>query len=163
MEAFVCSRVPAKTWPRLRLVLAALFLEISLPAGTVSIAKPPTAAMKTFVIIFRQGPQPLTDAEKLRRAEETVGWARQQNAAGHKLDPHILAPESVRRGPGNFSGNSADAWPITALLFLEARDLNEAGQVAESHPALDYGANVEVRPWAPPVPAVPSAAPPTTP
>lgn len=110
-----------------------------------------------------RGPQPLTDSDKQHRAEETAGWARQQNAAGHKLDPHILAPESVRRGPESSSASSADAWPITALLFLEAHDLNEADQVAESHPALDYGANVEVRPWAPPVPVVPPAAAPTTP
>jgi hypothetical protein len=105
--------------------------------------------MKTFVIIFRQGPQQLTESDKQRRAEETVAWARTQNAAGHKLDPRILAPESERRG----SGNSASAGqPVTALLFLEARDLTEATQVAEAHPALHYGSAVEVRPWAPPVP-----------
>ncbi len=53
-----------------------------------------------------------------------------------------------------------DTWPITALLFLEARDLAEATTVAEEHPAVNYGANVEVRPWAPPTPAAP---PPKTP
>jgi hypothetical protein len=103
--------------------------------------------MKTFVIIFRQAQQ-LTEADKQRRAEETVAWARAQNAAGHKLDPRILAPESERRGSGN---SASDGQPVTALLFLEARDLGEATQVAEAHPALRYGSEVEVRPWAPPV------------
>jgi len=105
--------------------------------------------MKTFVIIFRQGPRQLTDSDKQRRGEETIAWARAQNVAGHKLDPRILAPESEHRGSSD-SGN--EGWPITALLFLEARDLSEATQVAEAHPAIRYGSEVEVRPWAPPVP-----------
>ncbi len=117
--------------------------------------------MKTFVILFRQGPSPLTDTDKQRRAEETAAWARHQNGAGHKLDPRILAPERAHHGPEN-SAAKADAWPITALLFLEARDLSEAAQAAESHPALRYGASVEVRPWAPPTPAAPAKTTPTT-
>jgi hypothetical protein len=56
------------------------------------------------------------------------------------------------------AGVAADAWPITALLFLEARDLAEAAKVAEAHPANHFGASVEVRPWA--SPAVPAAPPP---
>lgn len=166
MDALVRFRVPAKRWPYLVLVLAALFPEIGLPAqpaGTATIANQPTPEMKTFVIIFRQGPQPLTDADKQRRAEETVEWARRQNAAGHKLDPHILAPENAHRGPESSAATPADAWPITALLFLEAHDLSEATQVAESHPALHYGANVEVRPWAPPVPVASTATTPAAP
>jgi hypothetical protein len=153
MDALFRCRVTSKRWPRLMLVLAALLSEISLPAqpaDTLSAANQSTAAMKSFVIIFRQNPLPLTDADKQRRAAETAAWARRQNEAGHKLDPHILAPESAHRGSS--AATPADAWPITALLFLEAHDLTEATQVAESHPALRYGADVEVRPWAPPVP-----------
>jgi hypothetical protein len=122
-----------------------------------------TAVMKPFVIIFRQGPFPLTDADKQRRAEETAVWARDQNEAGHKLDPHILAPESVHHGTRSSADRETDAWPITALLFLEARDLNQAAQVAASHPALRYGSDVEVRPWAPPVPFAPAVKKPTIP
>jgi hypothetical protein len=106
--------------------------------------------MKTFVIIFRQGPRQLTESDKKRRAEETVAWARARNAAGHKLDPRILAPEGERRGSGN---STNDGWPVTALLFLEAHNLGEATQIAEAHPAIRYGSEVEVRPWAAPVPA----------
>jgi hypothetical protein len=149
------------------LALAAFLPQIRLPAQPAaarSLADQTTggtAAMKTFVIIFRQGPRPLTDADKQRRAEETGVWARRQNAAGHKLDPHILGPESAHRGLENPTAAKADAWPITALLFLEAHDLSEAAQVAESHPGLRYGANVEIRPWAPPVPVTPVAHTPT--
>jgi len=109
--------------------------------------------MKNFVILFRQSPRPLADADKQRRAEETGAWARRVNSAGHQLEPRILAPESALRGPSN-PATRPDAWPVTALLFLQANDLNEAARIVESHPALRYGAAVEVRPWAPPVPIV---------
>lgn len=148
MDILFRSRVPSRRWPGLVLVLVAL-----VPA--LSIANQPKAAMKTFVIIFRQGPRTLTDTDKQRRAEETTVWARRQNGSGHRLDPRILAPESALRGPERTAVAHADAWPITALLFLEAHDLSEAAQVAESHAALRYGASVEVRPWAPPVPVAP--------
>jgi len=79
-------------------------------------ANQPSAAMKTFVILFRQGPSPLTDSDKQRRTEETGAWARQQNATGHQLVPHILAPESARRAQESSAATHADAWPITALI-----------------------------------------------
>jgi len=142
---------PFKGWIRRLAVLTASLFVISLsaqPAATLSSATPSAITMKTFVIIFRQGPRQLTDADKQHRAEETVAWAKAQNAAGHKLDPRILAPENERRR----AENSIDGWPVTALLFLEAHDLAEATQVAEAHPALHYGSEVEVRPWAPPAP-----------
>ena len=126
-------------------------------------SNPSTAVVKPFVIIFRQGPVPLTDADKQHRAEETAIWARHQNEAGHKLDPHILAPESVHHGTRSAADSETDEWPITALLFLKARDLNQAAQIAESHPALRYGSDVEVRPWAPPIPSALAAKKPTVP
>lgn len=110
----------------------------------------PNTKMQHFVIIFRQGPRTLTDADLARRQKEVSAWAREHNAAGHKLEPRILAPDVLRHG----ASASADTWPITALLFLEARDLTEAAKVAQSHPANHFGASVEVRPWAPP--AVPT-------
>jgi hypothetical protein len=119
--------------------------------------------MKTFVIIFRQVPQPLIDADKQRLAEEMGPWARRQNDAGHKLDPRILAPESAHRRPESCAVTPADAWSVTALLFLEARDLSEAVQVAESHPGRRFGANVEIRPWAPPLVGTPATTTPATP
>jgi hypothetical protein len=152
-------RVPWKRWCYLLLLSVAFLPQIGpaqQPAPTFAASASPTTEMKKFVIIFRQSPQPLSDTDKQRRAEETTAWARRQNAAGHKLDPHILAPESAHSGPAGSTANQSDSWPITALLFLEAHDLSEAAQIAESHPALHYGASVEVRQWAPPVP-VPTA------
>ena len=136
----------------------ALFALTLLAPGAASLAQTASSPMKQFVIIFRQGPRQLTEAELKQRTEETRAWAQQQNTAGHKLDPHILAPEGQRIGPDGSSEpvSATDAGTVTALLFLEARDLAEAVEVARAHPATRYGASVEVRPWAPP-PAPPPA------
>jgi hypothetical protein len=148
MNACGCSHTPAKRWILLTATLVACLCVASVLAQSTTNLPSPTN-MKTFVIIFRQGPQQLAEPDKQRRAQETTVWAKAQNAAGHKLDPRILAPENEHRGSGN---SGSDERPVTALLFLEARDLSEATQVAEAHPALHYGSEVEVRPWAPPAP-----------
>lgn len=145
-ECFLARSVSCLCWVAPLTVCLFVIALLAQPATSLSSSTP----MKTFVIIFRQGPRQLTDLDKQHRAEETVAWARAQNAAGHKLDPRVLAPEGEHRGSGN---SNNDGWPVTALLFLEAQDLSEATQVAEAHPALGYGSEVEVRPWAPPVPA----------
>jgi hypothetical protein len=112
--------------------------------------------MDTFVIIFRQGARTLSDEELRRRTLETSTWARRQNAAGHKLDPHILGPEREVSEPEDDEATPAGSETITAVLFLEAYDLGEAAVVARSHPALSYGSSVEVRPWARPAPVAAS-------
>ncbi len=105
--------------------------------------------MNTFVIIFRRRPPALSEAERQRLNEETGAWARVQNDAGHRLDPRILQADSALAGtdPATVQGGGG---PVSALLFLEARDLPEAARVAEAHPGLRYGFSVEVRPWTKP-------------
>lgn len=121
---------------------------------SVSVSTNTQNTMKHFVIIFRQSPRKLSDTDLTQRQKEVSVWAREQNAAGHKLEPRILAPDVLRPGNEREDGIGKDAWPITAFLFLEASDLSAAARVAESHPANHFGASVEVRPWSPP--AVPS-------
>jgi hypothetical protein len=109
--------------------------------------------MNRYVILFRQGLHPLTPDDLARRQQEVSAWARVQNAAGHQLEPRILAPDRLR--PGADAGDADPGWgnwPVTALLFLQATDLAQAARVAASHPACRFGAHVEVRPWAPPAP-----------
>lgn len=109
--------------------------------------------MQQYVIIFHQGTQPLTEADLKNRAAATRGWAVTQNAAGHNLEPRILGSESYWCQPdGSVGALPAETGAVTALLFLQAQDLLQAVEVARAHPALHYGASVEVRPWAPPVP-----------
>ena len=106
--------------------------------------------MKPFVILFRQGPHPLTDTAKARRQAAISLWAREQNARGHRLEPRSLAPSFTRPGI-EVTGDEYGQWPVTALLFLDARDLDEATAIAASHPAKDYNVAMEVRPWSAPV------------
>lgn len=141
------------------LLLAVIVLALSgagLHAQTASntaAADEENRPMKQFAIIFRQS-KPVTEDEKQRRDEETWAWARRQNAEGHKLDPHILTPESHWIGPDGTGG-----LPVTALLFFEARDFAQALDVARAHPAVRYGASLEVRQWAPPPTPPPAAQP----
>jgi hypothetical protein len=132
-------------------------------------AQPPTlapqkaqSAMQTFVIIFRQGPRLLSDADKEQRAQAVGIWAREQNAKGHKLEPRILAPELLGPYP-NVTTAAPAAAPegglVTALLFLQAQGPAEAVKIAAGHPAIHYGATVEVRAWAPPAIAPAAVAP----
>lgn len=109
--------------------------------------------MNSYVVLFRQG-SPLSEADLQRRSAETAPWARQLNAEGHELEPRILGPETERRGVQ--SEPNPAALPVTALLFLKAETLAQAAEIAASHPALRYGASVEVRPWAAPVRAAPA-------
>jgi hypothetical protein len=108
-------------------------------------------AMQTFVLIFHQGSPAPTAEERQRVTGDVVAWADKLNAEGHKLDPRILRQEGAIRGENGSARLPSGARPITALLFLEARDLEEAIRIAESHPALRNRAVVEVRQWDPPV------------
>ena len=118
----------------------------------------PGLPMKHFVLLFRQNPTRLSEAEQKRRVEEVRAWALRQNDDGRKLDPRILGQENYRVGPdgkGGPVGETGDG-PLIAITFLEARDFAEAMRIADSHPGLRYGVSVEVRSWAPP-PAPPTA------
>jgi len=145
------------SFPVLLAVTALALGGASLRVQTASASDKENQPMKQFVIIFRQGPQQLTQAELKSRTEETRSWAQHQNAAGHKLDPHILDPEGfwIERDGSSGPVPATSAGTLTALLFLEARDLDQAVDVARAHPGLRYGASVEVRPWAPPPPTPP--------
>lgn len=109
-------------------------------------------AMNTFVILFRRDRGPLSEAERLSLSHDIGAWVRLHNEAGHKLAPHILAPESRHLGPQR-GAVQAEPVPVTAVLFLEARDLDDAARVAESHPGMRHGFSVEVRAWSAPNPA----------
>jgi hypothetical protein len=107
--------------------------------------------MHPFVILFRQGPFDFTEAIKARRQTAITLWARERNAAGHRLEPRSLAPSLTRPGI-TVSSEAFGEWPVTALLFLDAKDLDEATAIAATHPAKDYNVSLEVRPWSAPKP-----------
>lgn len=129
-------------------LLALFFCGALILAPSEFVNRPAAPSMHTYVIIFRQSPREFTAADLAQRQADVQAWAAGANAAGHKLEPRILAPDVVPATAGAGEG----AWPLTALLFLEAKNLEEAARVAAGHPAVRYGASLEVRPWNPPAP-----------
>ena len=116
--------------------LIALFSLLATQTGSARASDPilkPAQSMNTYVILFRQGPRPLTDDEIQRRAQETSVWARSVTAAGHTLDPRILAAESRLCPPASETAAPATGPAVIALLFLELHAVDEATHVAETH------------------------------
>jgi hypothetical protein len=103
--------------------------------------------MQDFVLIFRLT-RALSNADRAELTDQTRGWAGKYNNAGHLLEPRMLGSDQ------GVLGTSGDALcgsiPLTALLFLKARDRDEAMSIAAGHPGLQYGASIEVRDWSGP-------------
>lgn len=119
--------------------------------------------MQQFVYLFRLPRAKLTaltEAERTERTRNNRAWAQQLNAAGHRLSPHIMDIAGHWIGPNGVDGPDPAAGPdaevTAAIVFLEACDFDKAVQLARTHPGLQYGASVEVHPWAPPGPLLPS-------
>jgi hypothetical protein len=108
--------------------------------------------MKSYVLIFRQGSKPLSDDDRRQMTARVPAWVG-EHLAGRNLEPRILADPRSRL----LSGRGAEGPPaigraVSALLFIEAVDFDDAVRVAATHPALDYDVSIEVRSWVPPVP-----------
>jgi hypothetical protein len=105
--------------------------------------------MQHFVLLFRKGPQPLSEADQQRRQSAIRGWAQSQYAAGRRPEPRNLGAESAQPGLAA-PVEAVGRWPLVALVFVEARDFAEATEIAAAHPAKDFDTSVEVRPWSSP-------------
>jgi len=140
------------------LALAVLAIGGSALTEPPEIKRPP---MHTFVLLFRPGPRPLSEAELKQRAVEIAAWAKQRNDEGRQLEPRVLGQERQWIGPDEGSEPPPDAGSVTNLLFLEARDLADAVEVARSHPGRRFGTSIEVRSASRP-PGAPAAPPPGT-
>jgi len=119
------------------------------PSATAEKASPP---MQQFVLLFRPGPRPLSEADLKKRADAVLVWAQLQNEQGRKLDPRTLGKERLWIAPDSVNDQvaPADVGSLGNLLFLEARDYAEAVEIARSHPGLHFGTSVEVRAWSRP-------------
>jgi hypothetical protein len=114
--------------------------------------------MKPYVFIFRPGNRTRSKRDEQRRATEVREWALRQISEGRKLDPRLMAAD-YRRVSEEGENNSAlptDS-PVVAILFLEAKDFDEAVGIAKTHPGLQYGVSIEVRPWTTPLPPAEAA------
>jgi uncharacterized protein len=110
--------------------------------------------MKKFAFFFRQSRQ-LSDSEQKQRTAEVVAWVKQQIAEGRKLEPRVLdsTHESVVSGEHRDDVSTNSGGALVAINFLEAKDFEEAVEIATTHPGLRYGVSIEVRPWSNPLAA----------
>lgn len=99
---------------------------------------------KHFAIVFFPG-APLGEEDTQQMRSETSLWAKTMNAAGRRLQPHMFNGDVRVLGNREAMGSSP-----SAVLFLLARDLEDAVEVARQHPALRFGYCAEVRSWANP-------------
>lgn len=115
--------------------------------------------MQKFAFIFRQSPFPMTEEVKQRRAKEVADWANHLRDQGHTLSPYLLGEEHpIVVGEGAKANEMGD--PIVAILVFDAGGLEEARQIATTHPGLRYGIQIEVHPATlPAFPPAPVAAP----
>jgi len=111
--------------------------------------------MKQFVFIFRQGTAAqVSPEEQAKRHEEILAWARKWIAEGYSFDPRRLGEEAYRIAPDG-GGDDAGERTIVNLLFLTAKDFDDAVRIAKTHPGARYGTYIEVRDWT--VPGLPAA------
>jgi hypothetical protein len=111
-------------------------------------------AMKQFVLIFRQGSTgPVSPEERAKRSAEILTWARKWIGEGYSFDPRQLGQESYRIAPDG-EGDGSGERSVVNLLFLNAKDFDDAVRIAKTHPGVHFGTHIEVRAWTAPGPPV---------
>lgn len=109
--------------------------------------------MQQFVLIFRLGDGgPVSAEEQARRSAAIRDWAKKLVEQGYSFDPRALGKE-VYRIPAE--GDDAHERLVGNLLFLTAKDFDDAVRIAKSHPGAAWGTHIEVRAWS--VPGPPAA------
>lgn len=108
--------------------------------------------MKQFVLIFRQGNAgQVSKEEQAKRHEEILAWARKWIAEGYSFDPRRLGEEAYWIAPDG-EGDDSGEKSVVNLLFLTAKDFDDAVRVAKTHPGVHFGTHIEVRAWTAPAP-----------
>lgn len=100
--------------------------------------------MHDFAFIFRSGPA-LAAPELVKRNAAARAWALARRSEGVLRYPGPLenGGQLVAKD-GIFPVNQEHA--VAALLIITAKDLGAAVALAQSHPGLAYGTQIEVRP-----------------
>lgn len=113
-------------------------------------------AMQQFVLIFRQGTsRTLSAEEQAARFKEIKAWAKEWTDKGYSFDPRQLSEQIYEIT--STSGQPGDEKRVINLLFLTAKDFDDAVKVAKTHPGVRYGTEIEVRGWsAPGAPVAPA-------
>jgi hypothetical protein len=152
----------------LRWTMAAWTMLLILPAAVLAQATSKTSpnpvqsagnqgvAMQQFVLIFRQGTsRTLSAEEQAARFKEIKAWAKEWTDKGYRFDPRQLSQQIYLITPTD--GEAGGEKRVINLLFLTAKDFDDAVKAAKTHPGVRYGTEIEVRGWAAPgAPATPA-------
>jgi hypothetical protein len=144
------SKLKMAAWVALFVLsAAALMAQQASASGAMAIGtgEGQGAAMKQFVLIFRQGSAgPVSPEERAKRSAEILTWARKWIGEGYSFDPRQLGQESYRIAPDG-EGDGSGERSVVNLLFLNAKDFDDAVRIAKTHPGVHFGTHIEVRAW----------------
>jgi hypothetical protein len=124
-----------------------LVLPVLLVAGAVvnvfaAPAKEP--AMHEFALIFHPGPA-LDPAQLPRRNSAARDWALALRDQGTLTAASPLEDQGVRVSQKGLAPLGATP-SIASVLVVKAKDLDSAAALAQGHPGLAFGTEIEVRP-----------------
>jgi hypothetical protein len=100
--------------------------------------------MPEFAFIFRRT-HPIDAADLPRYKASSGDWTVAQRKAGILRTANPLENEGFRVAADSVVPVAPEA-AVGAVLFVEAANLNDAVALAKQHPALAFGAEIEVRP-----------------
>ncbi len=100
--------------------------------------------MHEFAFIFR--PTRALDPEALpRRNNAARDWAIARRREGTLLAASPLEAEGMKVKQDGVT-RLADSHAVASVLVIQTKDLSAAVALAQSHPGLAYGTEIEVRP-----------------
>jgi hypothetical protein len=113
---------------------------------------PQERPMKHYVLIFHTT-RTLNPEEVHQRGADIAVWVKQVTEMGIEPDPRTLEQTLANfsaKGNQIISHEGSSDPTSRNLVFFDAASGEQAVTVARTHPALHYGATVEVREWTSP-------------
>jgi hypothetical protein len=134
--------------PRRTLVAAAAAVLIAFAAGWTARAwttpvTSPAAATRYMLLLYGA---PASPEEEARRVGEYVAWARSIASSGVAVTGEKLDDRAIELGSG--TGGHVDPQGLGGFFIVGARDDAAAEELARSHPHLEHGGRIVVRPVA---------------
>lgn len=126
--------------------------------------------MPEFAFLYYPSPAPrtLTPEEAAQRLARVRAWAFGNRDRGVLAQAILFEDAGAVLAPDRTLSPVDVPREIPAISIIRARDLEAALEIARSHPGLDYGSTIHVRPmkpspFGPPAAAAPPPAPPAAP
>lgn len=104
--------------------------------------------MPEFAFLFRSRAD-LSPAQVARRGAIVRDWALALRASGAFRHTSVLEDSGLVLSPDRSVKDLTPQGAIGAVLVVEATDLAAATALARTHPGLDYGTEIEIRPVKP--------------